>query len=72
MEGRSDGDKSQRGGFCLLSSVYCLQRTICYVSRLVLGLGEYGGAAAGDLIIEGMTIAKSAINLRFTILIEGA
>lgn len=29
-------------------------------------------AAAGDLIIEGMTIAKSAINLRFTILIEGA
>lgn len=41
VEGRSDGDKSQRGGFSLLSSVYCLQRTICYVSRLVDGRGGW-------------------------------
>lgn len=48
---------------------------IVYNGLFVMFHGWWMGEAAGDLIIErgdDLTIAKSAINLRFTILIEGA
>lgn len=71
-----DDDKSQcstQEAVCVPFVLgYCLQRNICYVSRLAVHEAQKAGGEKDRLLVTMMTIAKSAINCRFTILIEGA
>lgn len=71
-----DDDKSQcstQEAVCVpFVLAYCLQRNICYVSRLAVYEAQKAGGEKDRLLVTMMTIAKSAINCRFTILIEGA